>query len=137
MDIRQLIPQRAPMLMVDELTQYDGTTALTTFTVRADNPFIDSDGLLTESALIENMAQSASALAGKRALDAGAEKVPTGYIGEVKKFCCQHRPAVGAVLSTEVHWGLEVGDITFVSATVREDGQTVAETELKVYLSKD
>ena len=137
MDIRQLIPQREPMLMVDAMVEASANEALTTFEVRADNLFLDEDGRLAECAIIENQAQSASALAGKRALDGGAQKVPTGYIGEVKRFNCLLRPQVGQKLLTTVHWGMEVGQITIVQVETTVDGQLAASTQLKVYLSKD
>lgn len=137
MDILKYIPQRPPMLMVDEMTEADATTAVTTFQVRADNPFVEDDGTLAECAVIENLAQSASALAGKRALDAGATKAPTGYIGEVKKFSCQKRPRVGQTLTTTVKWGLQLGDITIVNVFSQADGEPIATTQMKVYMSKD
>ena len=70
--IEKLIPQRSPILMVDELLEADGEEATTCFTIRPDNLFIGVDELLEETGLIEHMAQSASALAGYKAVLAGA-----------------------------------------------------------------
>lgn len=63
-EIEQLIPQRAPFRMVDELLNVDGETAVTLFVVQQDNYLLDSDGVLAEAGVIEHIAQSASALAG-------------------------------------------------------------------------
>ena len=94
-EITKLIPQREPIRMVDKLMDVDGDVAQTVLTVRPDNYFIDEDGLLAEPGLIEHIAQSASAFAGHKALEAGATTPPVGYIGEVKKFHCYRRPYVG------------------------------------------
>lgn len=67
-DIKRLIPQRNPMLMVDEFEVLDEQTAHTALTVRPDNMFLYRNGELPESGLIEHIAQSASALAGYQAL---------------------------------------------------------------------
>ncbi len=62
--IKRLIPQRDPIIMVDKPLDVNDDAAVTTLTVRNDNYFIDEDGLLSESGLIEHIAQSASAFAG-------------------------------------------------------------------------
>ena len=91
-DIKNLIPQRDPIMMVDKLIDVDGDVAVTSLTVRDDNYFIDENGLLAEPGLIEHIAQSASAFAGYRAMASGAVIPPVGYIGEVKRFHCYRRP---------------------------------------------
>ncbi len=133
MDIRKLIPQREPMLMADDYEPTGDATAVTTFRVRADNVFVE-DALLAEAAVIEHQAQSASAMAGKRAIDNGASTAPKGYIGEVRHFQCRERPRVGDTLRTEVVWGATVGQFAFVKATTSVGGRTVANGELKVYI---
>ena len=44
-DITRLIPQRAPILMVDELVRVDGDEAETSFEVKADNYLIEQGSL--------------------------------------------------------------------------------------------
>ena len=86
-DIKSLIPQREPILLVDALVGVEGDMARTQLTVRRDNSFVGDDGLLAEPGLIEHIAQSASAFAGYKAMEAGASEPPVGYIGEVIKLC--------------------------------------------------
>ena len=62
--IEALIPQRDPILMVDELLEASDDAATTSLTVRDDNFFLDEEGKLAETGLIEHIAQSAS---GRRA----------------------------------------------------------------------
>ena len=73
-DIKSLIPQREPILLVDALVGVEGDMARTQLTVRRDNSFVGDDGLLAEPGLIEHIAQSASAFAGYKAMEAGASR---------------------------------------------------------------
>ncbi len=131
-DVKKLIPQRDPIMMVDRVTNVEGDVATTGFTVRADNYFIDEDGLLGECGLIEHIAQSASAFAGYRALEAGATTPPVGYIGEVKKFRCYRRPNIGDELCTTITMGAEVAGITIITGKTCVAGEAIAETQMKI-----
>lgn len=135
--IEALIPQRDPVLMVDKLLEASDDAATTSLTVRDDNFFLDEEGKLAETGLIEHIAQSASALAGYRALRSGAKEAPVGYIGEVKKFRCFRRPALGEVLHTEIRQGAEVGGVAIVDGKVEAGGELVAQTQLKIYVKPD
>lgn len=131
-DITQLIPQRAPVLLVDRLLRAADEEAETCFTVPAGCFFLDDEGCLAETGLLEHIAQSASALAGWRAWQAGETEPPLGFIGEVKKFRCHGRPAPGSELHTVIRLAAEAGDVLLVEGETRVDGALVAETRLKV-----
>lgn len=133
-DIKRLIPQREPMLMIDRMVEACGDNATTSFTIRSGNIFLSADGEIDEVALIENMAQSASALAGLKALSEGATEPPVGYIGEVKNFVCLGRPRTGDELLTHIEMGATVGGVTIVNATVEVNNQTFASTQLKIFI---
>ncbi|WP_455640604.1 beta-hydroxyacyl-ACP dehydratase [Parabacteroides sp.] len=133
-DIKRLIPQRDPILMVDKLLEADGEKALTSLIVRSDNYFIGEDGKLEESGLIEHIAQSASAFAGYMAIGKGATEPPVGYIGEIRKFSCYHRPRVGDELVTTITIGAEVSGVTSISGESRVQGELMAETQMKIYI---
>lgn len=131
-DIKRVIPQRDPIMMVDTLVSVEGPVCRTQLTVRADNFFLDPDtGLLTEPGLLEHIAQSASAHIGYDYACRG-EAAPMGFIGEVKKMHCYHRPQVGDLLETTVTMGPEVNDITLLSAETHVNGTLVADTQLKI-----
>lgn len=136
-DIHRLIPQREPIMMVDRLAEIDeeGETALTRLEVRADNFFIHRDGLLSEFGILEHIAQSASAMAGLKWLEAGATTPPVGLIGEVKKFCCYRRPAIGETLSTQVTMGVEVGGVTLLTGETRVGDELIADTRMKIAIA--
>lgn len=131
-NIKSLIPQREPIMMVDTLDRVEGDTCATSLTVRPDNFFIDSDGLMAEVGLVEHIAQSASAFAGHRAAASGATQPPVGYIGEVKRFHCYHRPAVGDRLTTTITMGPTVGEVTIIRGETTCGATKVADTQMKI-----
>lgn len=133
-DIKDLLPQRAPILMVDELLDVNGEEARTSFAVRPGNFFLDEEGRLEASGLIEHIAQSASAFAGYRARLAGATEPPVGYIGEVKNFRCHHRPQVGDELHTIIRLGPEVEGVMLLSGENRVGEKIVSKTQMKIFI---
>ena len=133
--IDRLIPQRAPILMVDRLLEAQDDTARTCLTIRPDNFFLDEDGCLDETGLIEHIAQSASALAGYKALRAGASRPPVGYIGEVKRFRLLRRPQRGETVITAISFGAETGGITLLTGETRVGDETVATTQMKISIA--
>ena len=132
-DITRLIPQRTPILMVDELIRVEGDEADTSFEVKADNYFIEKEHL-AEVGLIEHIAQSASAFAGYKAMEAGATEPPVGLIGEIKRFHCYRCPRVGETLHTVIRMGAEVGGVTLLSGEVRVQEEVIADTQLKIFV---
>ena len=49
-DVRQLIPQKEPFVMVDKLLYCDETTTKTALTIKADNIFVDG-GMLSRAGM--------------------------------------------------------------------------------------
>lgn len=133
-EIKRLIPQRDPIMMVDKLISVDGDVAVTGLTVRADNYFIDEDRLLAEPGLIEHIAQGASAFAGYKAMAAGAIIPPLGLIGEVKKFHCYRRPEIGEELRTTITMGTEIAGLTIITGEVRVLDEIIADTQMKIFI---
>lgn len=136
MDIKKLIPQRSPIMMVDELLCVNGDEARCQLTIRNDNYFIDEDGLMAEPGLIEHIAQSASAFAGYRAINSGATEPPIGYIGEVKNFHLHRRPAIEEVLTTTITMGAEVDGITIIRGETFVDEEIIADTTMKIFVKE-
>jgi predicted hotdog family 3-hydroxylacyl-ACP dehydratase len=131
--VYSLIPQRAPMVMLDAFFEGSDTEASTGLTVREDHLFC-VNGLLTESGLIEHIAQSASALAGYQAYCRG-ENAPVGYIGEIKKCRIFRLPAVGEQLRTSVRILSEVSHISLLSAEIKSGNEPIAACQMKISMS--
>ena len=126
-------------MMVDKFYGVEGETAETGLSVKDNNFFIEEDGMMAEPGLIEHIAQSASAFAGHKALVEGLP-TPVGYIGEVKKFHCYGRPAVGDELRTKIEMGATVNGVTLLSGSCyRVNGselELVADTQMKIFIEK-
>ena len=131
-EIERLIPQRKPMVMVDEFEATAENAALTTLFVRADNLFTLPDGTLAETGLIEHVAQSAAALAGYQSASDGEPRI--GLIGEVKHFGCRRRPQAGEVVHTAIEFGFSFGSVTLVQGHCRIDEEEIASANLKIFM---
>lgn len=129
--IYQLIPQREPFLFVDELVSAEEQICTTKYQVKHSDIFIDK-GKLLEAGVIEHMAQSASVLAGFKALESGIENPPLGMIGEIKSFSIHRLPALEDTLESRVSFGLSVGNITVASVETFVSGNLIAEAIFKI-----
>ena len=135
-DIKRLIPQREPFMMMDEIEASDGTHAVTALTVLKENYFILYDGTMAETGLIEHIAQSCSALMGLQALEQEnpGENPPVGLIGEVKRFECQCRPKIGEKVTTSIEFGFTFGNVTMATGESRIGDETIAKAQLKIFM---
>lgn len=133
-DIRTLLPQRAPMVMVDELISADGKSATTELLIREDNIFV-SDGHFQAYALIEVMAQTAAAQLGYENRLRGGNDVRIGYIGAVKRMRIESVPRVGEMLLTRLEVLEDFGDMKLVAAESFVNDQKIATAELTIALS--
>ncbi len=136
-DIRSLLPQRDPFVAVDRLVHYDDREVVTETLVKADSLFTE-DGHLTAAGLIENIAQSCAARIGFRTLYVlGLDKVDIGVIGALRNMEIHALPLAGQTLTTRVTVREEAFGITQVEATVRSEGQLMAEGEMKIALKNE
>ncbi len=130
-DLERLLPQRWPFVMVDEFEQQGDHEAATALTVHEGNYFLLPDKTMAETGLIEHMAQSCSALAGSLSQGSSA---PIGMIVEVKNFYCKRRPTIGDKIETKATFGLTFGPMTLAHCTASIGGETISETDLKIYV---
>lgn len=135
-EITELIPQRTPIIMVDRILEVTGNEAVTSFTIMEDNIFLDDNGILKESGIIENIAQSASAMYGYEHRCHGGRKAPVGYIGEIRNFTCNRCPSTGEKLITTIARGIEIGGVTEVTGIVSVENEIVAQMRLKIFMKK-
>lgn len=131
LEITALIAQRKPFIMVDKLLRVEGEEVETAFSVRADNYFL-VNGSMVATGLIENMAQSASAMAGYEALQSG-EKPVAAFLVEVRKFSCTRLPAVGDTLHTTVVRTLNLYGFTYFTGRVLLNDEEIARTQMKIF----
>ena len=115
-DIKNYLPHRAPMLMVDMILKMNSEIVETTFEIKPDNIFIQ-DHTFLEAGLIENAAQTCSAIVAKGYYvdennddkeDAGV----IGFISALKTLKIHGLPKSGDTITTIA---------TFVSQFVTDD----------------
>lgn len=132
--LQDLIPQRAPFLMIDCLTGFDPVNTQTELAVREDNIFF-CNGTLSASGLIENIAQTCAARMGYINLTSG-EPVKLGFIGAVRGLQIFRTPKAGEVLQTTISVKEEVFRMTLVDAVVKSGDEILVSAEMKIALSE-
>ena len=133
--IIDLIPQRDPIVMVDEFIGFEGNVSKTRFTVYEENIFVD-DNRLSECGLIEHIAQSAAARVGYVCRQ-NNQPIPIGYIGSVNNFELVEFPNVGENILTTIEIVQEVFNITLIKACCYIDDKEIASCKMKIFLSNN
>lgn len=134
-NIIDLIPQRAPIVMVDEFLGIEESVSKSSLTVREDNIFVD-DATLSECGLIEHIAQSAAARVG-HIFNTLNRPIPIGYIGSVNDFAIVAHPKVGDTIYTTIEVIQEVFNITLIRAVCRVNDVEIATCKMKIFLDTD
>lgn len=127
----EIIPQRAPIVMVDTLYSAGEDCAETGLLINPDNIFVQ-DGKMQTPGLVEHAAQSAAAFAGWRSRGLGLPP-SVGFIGEVKQFSVVRLPEAGTSLRTVVKVAASAGAITLFSVRTEACGSLVASGMLKIF----
>lgn len=133
--ILDLIPQRAPIVMVDEFLGIEDNISKTRFVIKNENIFVD-DGKFSECGLIEHIAQSAAARVG-HVFKSNNKPIPIGYIGSVNNFEIKDFPKVGDVISTDIEIIQEVFNITLIQAHCYINDVEIASCKMKIFLDNN
>ena len=104
-EIHEYLPHAEPMLMVDYITSLDNMHVKTVFEVKPDNIFVE-DGVFCESGLVENAAQTCSAIVARSYfVDEEGNDLPLkkliGFISSVKSVKIHSLPQEGSHIHTE------------------------------------
>jgi len=136
-DIRTLLPQQPPMVMVDRLISADEKSATTSLRIREDNIFV-SDGRLNAYALIEVMAQTAAAQLGyEDKCLRGCQEVRIGYIGSIKRMHIEDVPKTGETLTTRMQVQEDFMNMKLVAVESFVNDRQIATAELTIAISED
>ncbi len=127
-----LIPQRAPIVMVDEFLSMENNISKTCLTIRQDNIFVDDD-IFSECGIIEHIAQSAAARVGF-IFKSQAKEIPLGYIGSVNDFTLVKTPRINDVIETGITVIQEVFNITLIEAICHVGNEKIASCRMKIFL---
>lgn len=132
--IAELLPHRAPMILLDELISYDETGAVAATTIGESSLFLEADGVPAHIGL-EYMAQACGAHAGALARDEGAP-VKIGFLLGTRQYRARvayfRRGERLLVCVTAVYRDAEMGAF---DCRIEIDGTLAAEAQLTVYQS--
>ena len=100
-DIKKFLPHRPPLLLVSNMPHIDQDSVITEFKVTEACVFVEKDHL-SETGIIENAAQTSSAIVGQSYFDyddlEGTSNKLIGYISAIKKAVVHQLPKVGDTL---------------------------------------
>ncbi len=132
--ILNYIPQRAPFVMVDKITDSGEKFTRSKFLINSDNIFVEN-GYLKEPGLVENIAQTAAARAG---YIAQLEKKPVllGYIGAIKNLEIFFFPKIQDEITTEISIENQIFDVTLISGKIICNDKIAAHCEMKIFINK-
>ncbi len=131
-ELLDLIPQRPPMVMIDKFLFSDDTSSHSGLTVPATCVFCEN-GILSESGLVENIAQTAAAGVGY-ACKRDNKVVPLGFIAAIKNLEVFELPIAGTELRTVVKIINQVMDVTIINGTVSAGSKLLAQCEMRIFV---
>jgi predicted hotdog family 3-hydroxylacyl-ACP dehydratase len=104
-DITHYLPHRKPMLMVDMILRMNAEIVETIFKITSENLFVQHDGTFSEAGLVENAAQTCSAIVAKGYyVDENNEDRDDvdviGFISAIKSLKIYTLPKVGDAITT-------------------------------------
>lgn len=132
-NIKDLIPQKAPFVMVSELISYNEEQLVAGFYIEESNILV-TENCFIEAGIIENMAQSVALHTGYQYFLLEKE-APTGYLGAIKKTEIFRLPKVGEFLETTITIIQEFMGITLVQITVNIGQEIIAQGQMKTVLA--
>jgi radical SAM protein with 4Fe4S-binding SPASM domain len=128
----RIIPQTGKTKMLDSLVKLGDKTAEAELTIKPDNPYVDENGILSESVYIELLAQTIAAVNGFYALENNQEPGIGFIIGlkNIKNYGIVRR---GDKLNIIIERTIDLGDFGVVSGEVYCNEAIIAEGELKIW----
>jgi len=134
-NIKDLIPQREPFIMIDKLVDYDKKSFTSSLEIKPDNFFVE-DGLFQEGGILENIAQTAAAGAGYSFVSHNKE-VKLGYIGAIKNVEIHSYPSINSTITTQIDIITKVLNVDIVKGQVfDEKNNLLASCEMKIFIGE-
>lgn len=134
-DILNYIPQRPPIVLISRIYSCDESSIVSGFDIVNEHIFTQN-GYLNESGLIENMAQTAAAMAGYLAVSKN-QKPAVGFIGNIKDLVIHALPKEGEEIVTQVITKTQVMNVSIILAKVYNQDSVFAQCEMKIFLQEN
>jgi len=129
-EILDLIPQRPPMVMIDQLTHAGEDVARGRLFINLSNVFC-YEGCLQEAGMIEFITQTAAAWKGYLQLSEQKEVKP-GFLASIKNLVIKSLPAAGTEIQSEILIDEEVLGYTIIKGKVIYNNKILAEGEMRI-----
>ena len=135
-DIHELLPQRDPFIMIGALCHFDMECTVSSLHIKESNLFV-TNGKLTSSGIIENIAQTCAARIGYINKYILLKGIQVGVIGAINEFELYDFPRVGETIITEIRLIDEVFGMLLVSATVKLGNKIIVRTKMKIAIKDE
>lgn len=132
--IKCLIPQREPIIMVDTLLHFEVFKAISSLTISDATLFV-KNGALQEPGVMEHMAQTVALYSGYE-YHLAQQPIKTGYIATMQNFIISSLPKVGDTVTTTVLILKEMLNVNVVEITSKVNDQIIAKGEMKLILAR-
>jgi predicted hotdog family 3-hydroxylacyl-ACP dehydratase len=129
-DIVDLIPQRPPMVIIDQLISAGEKSAIGRLFIRESNVFCEN-GFLQEGGLLEFIAQTAAAYEGYRQKSL-QEEVKPGFIGAIKNLSVHFLPEINSEIKSEIIVDSELLGFTLITGKIFQNNTVVADCEMRI-----
>jgi predicted hotdog family 3-hydroxylacyl-ACP dehydratase len=133
--ILQYIPQRPPIVLISRIYKCDETSVITGFDI-VNEHILTQNGKLTESGIVENMAQTAASMAGFEAV-VNKSQPRVGFIANIKNLVINYLPEAGNEILTEVKTKTQVMNVSIIEASSYCNNKLVATCEMKIFLQEN
>lgn len=132
--ITRFIPQRAPFVMIDELHTANEEGFTTQFEIQSSNLFLEN-GILSESSLIENIAQTCAAGFGYINSQNGKGEGQLGFIGAISKLSVTKSAKEGDLIATNVSILSSFDSIHLIEGVATCNGQELVKCQMKIVIA--
>ena len=132
--IKELIPQREPIIMVDAILEYEESKGVGGLMVSEDCIFVENN-TLKEPGVLEHMAQTVALYTGYEYYLKNMQ-APVGYIGSMKNVEILRLPKIGKKLVTTATILHEIMGVTLVNIETKVDEKIIAFGEMKTVIAE-
>lgn len=135
-NIKDLIPQKFPFVMVDTLLEFSNSNVISSLKILEENIFFENN-TLSAPGIIENMAQTIALHSGYSYFLKG-EEAPVGYIGSIKKIDVLALPKLNETITTKGTIITEFMGVTLVELKVfNANNEMIAHGEMKTVIANN
>lgn len=144
-NIRQFLPHREPMLMVDKLMHINEQEVSTVFEIKKDGVFVQN-GFLNEFGLIENAAQTCAGIVAKSFFfddeNQAKENVKViGFISGIKTLDVYGFPPVGSTITCKSKLESQFNSTEYIICTMKcstfQGDKLLFEAVINLFIQED